>query len=129
MSFNHKLLADVKRFVEAAGATVVFEQAKHGSHHKAIIRHGGKSRYIIFATTNTFVLLSTLMPDIRRAFRDLGMPVHSAPEMATVRKPHKRRAPPPKAASSPTGPRYRPRFRSEVNALTAPLARLFGRSL
>ena len=122
---NHReLRRAIERVAEEAGALVSFALTGNLSHQKVTLTYNGRSRFTtISGTPGDPVAYHKILADVHRTLRDLGYV--KPPKAKKVEKPWRPRvvaqgepAPPPPA------PRYRPRYRDEINGMTAPLRQL-----
>ncbi len=121
-----ELQRDIERIAREAGAAVAFEKAAN-AHNRATITYQGRSRFVVISSTprgapNAF--RRAVLCDVRRTLRELGYiePVKD-PASAPGDKPWRNRPPRPteRRSITPSGPRYRPRYGSEISAMTVPL--------
>ncbi len=111
----------IERVTDEAGATVSFQITGNLSHVKVTITYAGRSKCThISGTPSDKDAVWAILADVRRTLRDLGYvkPV----TQAKVEKPWRNRPPaaPSRRPERPT-PRQRPKYRDEINSMTAPL--------
>ncbi len=114
----------IERVASEAGALVEFQRTGNLSHYKVRLTLNGRSRFFtISGTPGNFGALGDMLADERRTLRELGYV-----EPAKPKKAHKPFRPHVVARGEPLppppAPRYRPRYRDEINGMTAPLRQL-----
>jgi hypothetical protein len=129
-TISRELCGDIECLASEAGAVVTFEAQPHGRHPRVVLAREERSRFIIVSgSSSSRSMHDAVLGDVRRTLRELGYVRPKEPP--TEKKPWRNRPPQPttQRCSGVPGPRYRckPQWRHEHNALTAPLARLFGR--
>jgi hypothetical protein len=126
MKLPRELRLDIERIAEEAGATVAYEMPN--SHVRVVLTYQGRSRFVVTSGTSAnWYRHDNVLGDVRRALRDLG---YVKPKAATLPKHKQWRNSPQQSTERrvpPSGPRYRPRYRSEVNAMTVSLRALRAR--
>jgi hypothetical protein len=127
-----ELCLDIEHIADEAGAVVVFQKAAN-AHNRATFTYQGRSRFVVISSTPRgapSAFYQAVLSDVRRTLRELGYiePV-KAPASAPKDKPWRNRRPRPteRRSITPSGPRYRPRYGSEINAMTVKLRELRAR--
>lgn len=114
----------IERVANEAGATASFRYTGNQSHQKVTLTYQGRSRFVIISgTPSKTYAIDEMLADVRRTLRDLGYV--EPPKVKKADKPSRIRPPVlgvPREVKP--GPRYRPRYRNEVNAMTVPLREL-----
>ena len=121
---QREIVKAIERLAAEAGATIAFEQTGNLSHVKVTLTYAGRSRFtVISGTPGKTYARDAILSDVRRTLRALGYvaPVKARTE---TEKPWRNRPPLPPSrrshqSAAPSGPRYRPRYGSEHNAMTA----------
>jgi hypothetical protein len=113
----------IERVANEAGAIASFQHTS--IHAKVTLTYGGRSRFVIISgTPSDKNVVFAVLSDVRRTLRELGYvepPKVAKPKV--IKRPWRNR---PQVTSPPisSGPRYRHRYRDEVNAMTVPLREL-----
>ena len=120
---NREIRRAIERVAEEAGALVSFALTGNLSHQKVTLTLNGRSRFTtISGTPSAAGAHRQIIADVWRTLRDLGYV--KPPKVKKVEKPWRPQVVARGEPYSAPAPRYRPRYRDEINGMTAPLRQL-----
>lgn len=130
MKLPRELRLDIERIAAEGGATAAYEMTGNFSHIRVTITYQGRSRFfVVSGTSANWYKHENVLGDMRRTLRELGyIKPKAMPSSAPKDKPWRNRPPQrTERRTTSNGPRYRPRWRHEPNAMTVKLRELRAR--